>query len=149
MGDLDELAAALNRKPTKSAPRPVGTGERPSSIDYATPVPAQSTNAPRHYGAGLIARYRRRVGHRSFIFQIWLGVWTIFYLVWIISLTAFGASHTPPAPPFPGMMPAPPTSNFADVAALFTSSWMLFCMGWGIAGLPIGIAAVATMDNNH
>ncbi|MGD0770813.1 MAG: DUF4339 domain-containing protein [Tepidisphaeraceae bacterium] len=119
-------------------------------IDYATPVAKPTPPASIRKG-GRIARYRRRVGHRSFIFQIWLAAWTASYLLWLVCIPLSGASHAPgpiPGAPFNPFMAPVPQPTPADLASIFTSAWICFLAGWGVVGLPVGIAAVATMENN-
>jgi hypothetical protein len=103
--------------------------------------------------SGIIARYRHSVGRRSFIFQLWLLAWTIFYVVWFTSVWGSALSHlrTPPAGAVPAPVPvnnAPPSAfSVLDFLAGATSGWVCVCSGWAIIGLPIGIAAVATLEN--
>jgi hypothetical protein len=154
--DRDELASMLatgmidstavvwtegwpNWKPVESV---VPSTASKTPIDYATPNPRRTS--------GRIARYRRRVGHRSFVFQIWLLAWTISYVLCIASFLVSGASHNTPAAaaPFPGFNLPVPQANAADLATLITTGWLCTVLGWGYVGLPVGIAAVWTLENN-
>jgi len=65
--------------------------------------------------AGVITRYRRRVGHRSFIFQLWLFAWTIFYIIWVVSLLASLSSHAPAPPPAQLDSNPPPSRSLSKI----------------------------------
>ena len=88
--------------PTPAARSSAAFAAGPNTVPYASPA----TNEPKKPGEGFIARYRRRVGHRSFIFQVWLTAWTLFYVIWMVSLWASASSHAPTLPP--GMAPFNP-----------------------------------------
>jgi hypothetical protein len=139
MDELEELAAAAQgvERRNKSTPEVI------QYKSYATLSQDKRMEA--------VTRYRNRVGHRSFIFQIWLLLWTVFYIVWIASLFLSAGSHSAPTPAFSGVnAPASPIglSDVSGIVAALTSGWICAGAGWGIVGLPVGIAAVATMENN-
>jgi hypothetical protein len=132
--------------PMPAAKSSAASAATPNTVPYASPA----TNEPKKPGEGFITRYRRRVGHRSFIFQVWLSAWTVFYVIWMVSLWASASSHAPALPP--GMAPfnpAPSPFSPEDLLAGATSGWLCVGAGWAVVGLPVGIAAVATMENNR
>lgn len=128
--------------------------KRPAAAIVASPntVPnaLPATTEPKKTGAGFIARYYRRVGHRSFIFQVWLSAWTLFYVIWMVSLWASASSHAPNLPPGMALFnSAPSPFSPEDLLAGATSGWLCIGAGWAVVGLPVGIAAVATMEDNR
>jgi GYF domain 2 len=136
----------INKILTVSASKsPVGLAEKHETLSYQSPIAAEPRKS-----IGFISRYRRRVGHRSFIFQLWLLAWTFFYVGWIVSLWASASSHASSPPPgMPPFNPAPTPFSLEDVLAGATSGWLCVAAGWAVVGLPVGIAAVATMEDNQ
>ena len=137
---------------------PSRVGEQDASPIAAPPKVAvayasKTTKRPR---STRLAAYRFRIGHRCFIFQIWLIVWTIALGVWLAAVNLMAARELanvapPPAPIFPGAPASPPPSStfsLEDMIEGLSVGWMCPLAVWGIVGLPVGIAMVATMENN-
>jgi hypothetical protein len=122
----------------------VETAEQPAQV--VSYQPKQTHNRHRTKG------YRDSVGRRSFIFQIVLAIWTISYVGWLLCMLAESTST-----PAPGSVGGPGTSYFSsrsvqssplDFYTGVFSGWMCLGLGWCIIGLPVGIAAVATLRDD-
>lgn len=90
--------------------------------------------------AGAIARYKHRVGTRSFIFQVILIGWTAMMAAWIcsFSISATGRSDVRGSP-----------DERDDAAAELGAGWC--CLGgvWALVAFPCGIAAIATLERKE
>lgn len=140
-GEVVALAAVVQQPPAEpqAVIEPVAA---PQVVhEYAAPASAAPQQAgDRRKPVGYIAR----VGLRSFIFQIALAVWTLSYGGWLISVAASATSH---ASSGSSMRPTSPmAANPFDLSAGIFSSWICVAGGWCVIGLPLGIAAVATLN---
>ncbi|HZL38460.1 MAG TPA: DUF4339 domain-containing protein [Tepidisphaeraceae bacterium] len=120
------------------APAPPPEDDPPATVLRAPPAPIR--RRPR--------TYKERVGQRSYIFQIVLVVWTLSYVGCILAAWASAASHetnsVPPASSYESH-----ATNPADVLLGVFSGWIALGMGWCVIGLPVGIAAVATLEDHR
>lgn len=107
-----------------------------SPISYASAKPAAPRLPRIRISLDPVRKYRRAVGLRSFIFQIWLIGWTIGYVLWVVAMIASGAAHA--------VMAA--WSEFPDMGTVLTSGWMSVFAVWALVAFPLGIAAVATLN---
>jgi hypothetical protein len=116
----------------------------PATKDDPPPSPVLSYTAKPVKRKWTLKSYRAMVGARSFIFQIVLLVWTLSYCGWLLSVVASAESNsTGSGGPFSRSAPNP-----FDLSAGLFSGWICFGLGWCIVGLPVGIAAVATLKHD-
>lgn len=133
---------------------PVSNVVRPQTAsEEASPAPVSRTP---EYSAEVwerrrrnVRRYRDRVGRRSYVFQLILTGWTILYVGWITT-TALSAVANAPGSSSGLSSSSSPLSRVSalDFSAGFLSGWICLGAGWGVVGLPVGIAAVATMKED-
>ena len=107
-----------------------------STTSYRNPLTSEQRRKLRSY--------RRRVGRRSFIFQVIIAIWTVLYFCWIGSMFVVAMAHSSGIGPS-SYSPSFSIPNPFDVSAGLLSGLMAIGFGWGVVGLPIGIAAIATL----
>jgi len=98
---------------------------------------SRTSVSPRQPRVGLIKRYRRRCGFRSFVFQAIFAGWSVAIAIWMIVpvLSVIDESHQPW-----------PTSN--SPGAVLLGAWACIIAGWALIAVPLGIAALATYEGN-
>lgn len=95
---------------------------------------------------GFFVKYKQRVGLRSFIFQCIFAGWTTAAIaLWIsFNISALGSAAKRSYYPVGS---EERTAEDAGKALGVGAGWCCVFGGWAVIGIPVGIAALATLEN--